>query len=63
MTETSEGSKVYQIKFESLDAYENYQFKFAANGSWADNWGLPEQGIRQQVLVIGDRLAKLAGDA
>ena len=44
MTETSEGSKVYQIKFESLDAYENYQFKFAANGSWADNWGLPEQG-------------------
>ena len=43
MTETSEGSKVYQIKFESLDAYENYQFKFAANGSWADNWGLPEQ--------------------
>ena len=31
MTETSEGSKVYQIKFESLDAYENYQFKFAAN--------------------------------
>ena len=44
MTETSEGSKVYQIKFESLDAYENYQFKFVANGSWADNWGLPEQG-------------------
>ena len=25
--------------------------------------GLPEQGVRQQVLVIGDRLAKLAGDA
>ena len=43
MTETSEGSKVYQIKFESLDAYENYMFKFAANGSWTDNWGLPEQ--------------------
>ncbi len=43
MTETSEGSKVYQIKFESIDAYENYQFKFAANGSWTDNWGLPEQ--------------------
>ena len=43
MTETSEGSKVYQIKFEDLDAYENYQFKFAANGSWTDNWGLPEQ--------------------
>ena len=44
MAETSEGSKVYQIKFEGLDAYENYQFKFAANGSWTDNWGLPEQG-------------------
>ena len=43
MAETSEGSKVYQITFENLDAYMNYQFKFAANGSWTDNWGLPEQ--------------------
>ena len=48
MAETSEGSKVYQIKFKSLDAYENYQFKFAANGSWTDNWGLPEQGNAPQ---------------
>ena len=44
LTETSEGSKVYQITYENLDVYENYQFKFAANSSWADNWGLPESG-------------------
>ena len=43
MAETSEGSKVYQIKYENLDAYMNYQFKFAANGSWTYNWGLPYQ--------------------
>ena len=44
LTETSEGSKVYQITYENLDVYENYQFKFAANSSWADNWGLPVSG-------------------
>ena len=44
LTETSEGSKVYQITYENLDAYENYEFKFAANSSWADNWGLAEAG-------------------
>ena len=44
LTETSEGSKVYQITYENLDAYENYEFKFAANSSWPDNWGLAEAG-------------------
>ena len=44
LTETSEGSKVYQITYENLDVYENYEFKFAANSSWADNWGLAEAG-------------------
>ncbi len=42
MTEVSD--KVYQITFKDVDSYENYQFKFAANGSWAANWGLEEQG-------------------
>ncbi len=37
MTETSEG--VYEITFEDVEAYDNYQVKFAANGSWAENWG------------------------
>ena len=44
MEETSEGSKVYSITYEGMDAYDGYQFKFAANGSWADNWGLAVQG-------------------
>ncbi len=37
MTEVS--SKVYEITYEDLDAFDNYEFKFAANGSWVDNWG------------------------
>lgn len=30
---------VYQITFEDVAAGDNYQFKFAADGSWVDNWG------------------------
>ena len=37
MTEVS--PKVYEITYTDLDAFENYQVKFAANGSWAANWG------------------------
>ncbi len=36
MTEISE--KVYQIKYENVPEGSGYQVKFAANGSWADNW-------------------------
>ena len=43
MTEVAD--KVYQITFKDVDSYENYQFKFAANGSWAANWGLPVQDV------------------
>lgn len=43
MTEVSD--KVYQITFNGVDSYEGYQFKFAANGSWAANWGLSTQGV------------------
>ncbi len=37
MTEISED--VYQITYTNIEASDNYQFKFAANGSWVDNWG------------------------
>ncbi len=30
---------VYQITYRGLEAYDNYQVKFAANGSWSENWG------------------------
>ena len=43
MTEVAD--RVYQITFKDVDSYENYQFKFAANGSWAANWGLPVQDV------------------
>ena len=34
--------KVYKITFKGVTSSDNYEFKFAANGSWAANWGLPE---------------------
>lgn len=37
MTEIS--PKVYQIKYTNVEFYDGYYFKFAANGSWSDNWG------------------------
>ena len=37
MTEVSDN--VYEISYDGLEAYDNYQVKFAANGSWTDNWG------------------------
>ena len=33
--------KVYKITFKGVTSSDNYEFKFAANGSWAANWGLP----------------------
>ena len=32
--------KVYKITYKDVTSSEYYEFKFAANGSWADNWGL-----------------------
>ena len=34
--------KVYKITYKDVISSEYYQFKFTANGSWADNWGLSE---------------------
>ncbi len=38
MKEVSED--VYEITYTDLEEYENYQVKFAANGAWADSWGI-----------------------
>ena len=37
MTEVADN--VYEITYTDLDAFDNYQVKFAANGNWAANWG------------------------
>ena len=42
MTEVSD--KVYEITYTDLEEFENYQVKFAANGSWTDSWGYGENG-------------------
>ena len=40
MTEVSD--KVYQLTMNDVEAFDNYEVKFAANGSWADNWGIAD---------------------
>ena len=35
--------KVYKITYKDVTSSDCYVFKFAANGSWADNWGLPAE--------------------
>ncbi len=42
MTEIS--PKVYRITYRNVPAFDGYMVKFAANGSWADNWGGIYQG-------------------
>ena len=42
MTEVSSG--VYEITYTDIDEFDNYQVKFAANGSWSDIWGGVYQG-------------------
>ena len=37
MTEVSD--KVYEITYKDIEEFDNYLVKFAANGSWTDNWG------------------------
>lgn len=45
MTEVSDG--VYEITFDDIEAYNNYQVKFPANGSWALNWGCDADAEKQ----------------
>ena len=33
---------VYSITYTDIEMFSNYEVKFAANGSWADSWGLPD---------------------
>ena len=35
--------KVYKVTYKDVTSSDCYVFKFAANGSWADNWGLPAE--------------------
>ena len=37
MTEVA--PNVYEITYTEMEEFDNYQVKFAANGSWAVNWG------------------------
>lgn len=46
MTEVSDD--VYEIMFEELPDFDNWQVKFAANGSWAINWG----GVVDQTKTV-----------
>ena len=43
MTEVSD--KVYEITFNNVAEYDNYQVKFAANGAWTDSWGGAEENF------------------
>ena len=36
---------VYEIKYHDVEEFDNYQFKFAVNDSWADNWGGTFEGF------------------
>ena len=52
MTEVSD--KVYEITFKNVTEYDNYQVKFAANGSWADSWGCEEENFTPESGVAFD---------
>ena len=50
MTETSEN--VYQITFNDVEEFDNYEVKFAANGTWADSWGFAVAGVATSGEVV-----------
>jgi hypothetical protein len=56
MTQVSDG--VYTITYTDVDAYDNYQVKFAANGTWADSWGgvYTESGVAEDAVYNGDNI-------
>jgi hypothetical protein len=56
MEEVSDG--VYTITYTDIDADDNYQVKFAANGTWADSWGgvYTESGVVEDAYYNGDNI-------
>ncbi len=53
MTELED--KLYQVTYEDVEAGDNYQFKFTADGSWADNWsGIFESFGKETNAVYND---------
>ena len=54
--------KVYEITYHNVTAFDNYQVKFAANGTWADSWGgaeekfTPESGVAFDAVYNGENL-------
>ena len=46
--------KVYEITYHNVTAFDNYQVKFAANGTWADSWGGAEEGFTPESGVAFD---------
>jgi hypothetical protein len=56
MTQVSDG--VYTITFTDIDADDNYQVKFAANGTWADSWGgvYTASGEPAEAVYNGDNI-------
>ena len=54
--------KVYEITYHNVPEFDNYQVKFAANGTWADSWGgaeenfTPESGVAFDAVYNGQNL-------
>ena len=54
--------KVYEITYHNVTTFDNYQVKFAANGTWADSWGgaeekfTPESGVAFDAVYNGENL-------
>lgn len=56
LTEISD--KVYQITYKDVEYYDNYQFKFAANGTWDNNWGgtFVDSDVETDAVYNGDNI-------
>ena len=50
MTELED--KLYQITYKDVEAGDNYQFKFTADGSFADNWSGTFEGFETETNAV-----------
>ena len=50
MTQTS--PNVYEITYKDIEEFDNYQFKFTANGTWNDNWGGIYEGSGVESVAV-----------